>query len=128
MDELPSVGWSPDRNGGYRRGVMLELPTLPDLQLDVVQDVEGFDVELSAERQLNVVEADLFSSAVLTLAPVVRSEGDRLARGLVSVDDETLWVYVHSAGPGRFGTSEEAEARSLVEELWRGIHEAVAKA
>jgi hypothetical protein len=106
---------------------MLELPALPEFALDVVQEPEGFDVELSAERQLNVVEADLFGSAVLTMTPIVRSEGDRLARGLVSVDDETLWVYVHAAGPGRFGSAEEAEARALLEELWRRIHQAVAK-
>ncbi|MEI6361428.1 MAG: hypothetical protein WCP95_04785 [Actinomycetes bacterium] len=107
--------------------VMLELPAMPELVQDVVQDAEGYDMELSAERRLSALEAESFGAAVLSMSPVVRVDESKRARGLVSVDDETLWVYVHSVGPGRFGPEEEAESRELLAELWREIHEAVAR-
>jgi hypothetical protein len=40
----------------------------------------------------------------------------------VSVDDETLWVYVHAVGPGPYDAVAEVGARSLLQRLWTDVH------
>jgi len=104
--------------------VLIELPALPTPQSDVVQESGGYSAELSVERELSESERDAFSEAVLRLAPVIRTVGESEVRGLVSVDEDTLWVYVHEVGPGRYGEPQRAAARALAEELWRTVHEA----
>jgi hypothetical protein len=107
-------------------GVLIELPAMPLPVLDVAQDDAGYSAELSVERDLSVREFESFSDASLRLSPVVRVDGQHEVRGLVSLDDDTLWVYVHEVGPGSYGPDRERAARDLLEHLWRAIHEAAA--
>jgi hypothetical protein len=106
--------------------VLTELPALPNPVLDVDQDEVGFSAELSVKRDLAVHEYDAFSDACRRLAPAVRVDGEFEVRGLVSVDEETLWVYVHEVGPGSYGPAREGAALDLLKDLWRVIHEAAA--
>ena len=107
-------------------GVLIDVPTMPKPVLDVDQDEVGFSAELSVERDLAVREYEAFSDACRRLAPVVRVDGEFEVRGLVSVDEETLWVYVHEVGPGSYGPAREGAALDLLKDLWRVIHEAAA--
>ena len=79
-------------------------------------------MELSAERSLSAAEYDSVSDVCLALVPVMRSTGDHEMRGLASVDEDALWVYVHSVGPGLFTPQHEAAARELLGQLWRDVH------
>jgi hypothetical protein len=105
-------------------GVLIELPAIPQPVLDVAQDDDGYSAELSVERDLSPHEYEAFSDACLRLLPVVKVDGAHEVRGLVSVDEDTLWVYVHELGPGRYGREQEKAARDLLEHLWLAIHEA----
>jgi hypothetical protein len=104
--------------------VLSEVPAMPNPVLDVTQDEVGFSAEVSVERYLAVDEYEAFSDACLRLAPVVCVDGVYEVRGLVSVDEDTLWVYVHEVGPGPYGPAREGAARDLLGHLWRVIHEA----
>jgi hypothetical protein len=106
--------------------VLTEVPTMPNPVLDVAQDDAGYSAEVSVERDLAVNEYQAFSDACLQLAPAVTIDGEAELRGLVSVDEDTLWVYVHEVGPGSYGPVRERAARDLLEDLWRAIHEAAA--
>lgn len=121
---------SPDLSGVRSRilatveAVLIDVPALPEPDVDLAQDPDGFSAELSVERDLAIREIDSFSTACLGLAPVATVSGSHELRGLVSVDDETLWVYVHEIGPGVFGPAQESAAHDLLEQLWRRVHEA----
>ncbi len=106
--------------------VLIELPALPQPRTDVVRDVAGYSAEMSVEREVAAHEVEAVSAAALSLMPIVRIDGEHEVRGLVSLDDATLWVYVHSIGPGEYGQDRQDEARSLLEHLWRLVHEASA--
>ena len=103
-------------------GVLVDVPTIPTPVLDIAQDEEGYSAELSAERDLSAGEYNAISDACLRLGPVTQVNGQHEVRGLVSVDEDTLWVYVHQVGPGRFGPPEEQTARALLEQLWSAVH------
>jgi hypothetical protein len=107
-------------------GVLTEVPAMPVPVLEVAQDDEGYSAEVSVERDLAVNEYQAFSDACLRLAPAVTIDGEQEVRGLVSVDEDTLWVYVHDVGPGLYGPDRERVDRDLLEVLWRAIHEAAA--
>jgi hypothetical protein len=107
-------------------GVLNEMPAMPMPKSDVAQDDAGYSVEVSVDRTLAVDEYEVFSDACLRMAPVVRVDGEHEVRGLVSVDEDTLWVYVHEVGPESYGPVRERAALDLLEDLWRGIHEAAA--
>jgi hypothetical protein len=107
--------------------VLIELPRLPNPHIDVQQDFEGFSAELYVDRDLGEVEADAYGAAALSMAPYVHVDGPFETRGLVSVDDETLYVYVHAVGPGVFGQAEQDSARALLSALWESVHEAAAR-
>jgi hypothetical protein len=102
------------------------VPALPEPDLDLAQDPDGYSAELSVERDLAIREIGAFSAACLHLRPVACVSGESEVRGLVSVDDETLWVYVHEVGPGKYGPTQANAARDLLEHLWRTVHEAAA--
>lgn len=104
--------------------VLIEIPGLPQPRTDVVRDDAGYSAELSVERELSDHEVGVLGEAALRLRPVVRIDGAHESRGLVSVDDDTLWVYVHSIGPGEFGVDRQMTARALLEHLWELVHEA----
>lgn len=105
---------------------MIDVPALPQPDVDVFQDSEGFSAELTVERDLDIREIDAFREACIRLMPVVSVDGQSQERGLVSVDDDTLWVYVHAIGPGRYDSVRESAARDLLAHLWTVIHEAAA--
>jgi len=104
--------------------VVNDVPTLPPSHADIVQDSAGYSAEFTVERDLANCEIEAFSAACLQLMPVVSVQGLSEVRGLVSVDDDTLWVYVHEVGPGPFDAGREVAARDLLEHLWTVIHEA----
>jgi hypothetical protein len=106
--------------------MLVELPAMPSPALDVAHDDVGYSAELSIERDLAVREFDAFSDACLLLTPIVRRDGEHEFRGLVSVDEDTLWLYVHAMGPGTYAPERDAAARRLLSDLWRAIHEAAA--
>jgi hypothetical protein len=102
------------------------LPPLPDVPLDVVQDDEGFSAELSIDRELSFREMAVFEAAAVHLPRVFRTEGQRRFRGMATIDDETLWVYVHVTGPGRCDQSAADGVRDMAAGLWTSIHAAAA--
>jgi hypothetical protein len=106
--------------------VLIELPSLPRPDIDIAQDDDGYSAEVSVERSLSLDEVNAFSEACRRLAPAIAVDGEHQFRGLVSVDDETLWVYVHEVGPGPYGAQRELAAHALLERLWRSVHEAAA--
>jgi hypothetical protein len=106
--------------------VLIELPSLPQPDIDIAQDDDGYSAEVSVERSLSLDEVNAFSEACRRLAPAIAVDGEHELRGLVSVDDETLWVYVHEVGPGPYGAQRELAAHALLERLWRSVHEAAA--
>jgi hypothetical protein len=118
--------WNPDLALTSVDVVLRELPTMPRPELDVAQDDTGYSAEVTLERHLAISEFDAFTDACLHVPPIVRDEGEHRLRGLASVDEDALWLYVHAMGPGRFGPAQDAAARDLLADLWRVIHEAVA--
>ena len=108
------------------RVMSLVLPPLPEPTLDVVEDPEGFSAELSVERELSLEEIDAFEQAAASLPPVVLAESGRQFRGMATIDDDVLWVYVHATGPGPCDERALARARDLARNLWSSIHSAAA--
>ena len=108
---------------GYRQGVASEISTPPRPVCDVVQDEAGYSAELSVEWPLEVNEVAAFEDAASGLPPTVSSRDGQVIRGLVSVDDETLFVYVHATGPGRYDTAAAASAEQVLDGLWRLVQE-----
>ena len=104
------------------------LPTLPEVTWDVVLDGDGYSAEASAERELSMDEVAAFETASARLRPVVRVGVDREIRGMATVDDTTLWVYVHALGPGPCDDSVAGEAQGMLVDLWRTIHMSAAQA
>lgn len=96
--------------------------TLPNVACDVVQDPEGFSAELSVECVLEADQVMAFSVAARAMAPVVDRDGQREIRGLVSLDEQSLWVYVHAVGPGRYDSVVEGASRQLLSRLWDDVH------
>ena len=102
------------------------LPAPADTTWDVVADVEGFSVEGSAERDLDASELPAFETAAAHLPPIVRSVGPITIRGMATVDDDTLWAYVHAVGPGPYDEAASGAAEDLLRDLWSAIHPAAA--
>lgn len=98
-----------------------------DRTWDVVSDVEGFSAEGSLERDLDLSELEAFETAAAEMPPVVRTVGPMRIRGMATVDDETLWVYVHAVGPGSFDDGASAVAEGVLAYLWGAIHSAAAR-
>jgi hypothetical protein len=112
-----------DRSGiATVEDVVTDFFTLPDPTFDVVEDPDGFSAELSVECALAPVQSSAVSAAVEGMPPVVEIDGQREIRGQVSVDDETLWVYVHAVGPGPYDPHAGAAARQVLEQLWDDLH------
>lgn len=103
------------------------LPVIGGITWDVVSDVEGYSAEGSAERALDPSELDAFEFAGAHLPPAARAVGPVRIRGMATVDDDTLWVYVHTVGPGPFDGTSRREAEDLLAELWSAIHTAAAQ-
>lgn len=103
------------------------LPAIGDRIWDVVSDVEGYSAEGSVERDLDVSELEAFETAAAQLPPVVRDAGPIRIRGMATVDDETLWVYVQAIGPGPFDDAAAAAADEVLADLWAAIHTAAAR-
>ncbi len=103
------------------------LPVISDCVWDVISDVEGFSAEGSAERDLEPRELEAFETAAAEMPPVVRAVGPVRIRGLATVDDETLWVYVHAVGPGPFDDSATRACEEVLDDLWGAIHTAAAR-
>jgi hypothetical protein len=102
------------------------LPRVGDRTWDVVTDVEGFSAEGSLERDLEPSELEAFETAAAELPPVVRNVGGVTIRGMATVDDETLWVYVHAVGPGQFDDTALRAAEAVLTHLWSAIHSGAA--
>jgi hypothetical protein len=102
-------------------------PASAETAWDVVAEAEGFSAEGSLERELGVDELADFETATAELPPVVRDVGPIRIRGMATVDDETLWVYVHAVGPGPFDDRAAQAAERVLGDLWRAIHEAAAR-
>jgi hypothetical protein len=102
------------------------LPLTGHRTWDVVSDVEGFSAEGSLERDLDLSELEAFETAAAEMPPVVRTVGPIRIRGMATVDDETLWVYVHAGGPGPFDDSACKAADGVLTYLWSAIHAAAA--
>lgn len=112
-----------DRSGiATVEDVVTDFFTLPDPTCDVVEDPEGFSAELTVECELEPLQSVTVSAAVLEMEPVVEIDGQREIRGQVSVDDETLWLYVHAVGPGSYNPNAGAAARHVLEQLWDDMH------
>jgi hypothetical protein len=94
---------------------------------DVVAEAEGFSAEVSLERDLAADELADFETAAAELPPVVRDVGPVRIRGMATVDDETLWVYVHAVGPGPFDDGAARAAERVLQDLWQAIHVAAAR-
>jgi hypothetical protein len=103
------------------------LPVIGDVAWDVVSDEVGFSAEGSLERDLEVSELEAFETAAAQMPPVVRAAGPVRIRGMATVDDETLWVYVHAVGPGPFDAHASQASEEVLEDLWSGIHTAAAR-
>lgn len=100
-----------------------ELSTPPRPVCDVIQDEAGYSAELSVEWPLQVNEVAAFEDAASGLPPTVSAREGQVIRGLVSVDDETLFVYVHATGPGRYDAAAAAAAQQVLDGLWRLVQE-----
>ncbi len=108
-------------------GMSTVLPAIGGYAWDVVSDVEGFSAEGSVERDLEPRELAAFETAAAQMPPVARSHGPVRLRGMATVDDETLWVYVHAVGPGHFDAAASGAAEELLTDLWSEIHTAAAR-
>ena len=108
-------------------GMSTVLPAIGECAWDVISDAEGFSAEGSAERDLEPHELEAFETAAAQLPPVLRDVGQMRIRGMATVDDETLWVYVHAVGPGPFDAAASRAAESARAELWSAIHTAAAR-
>jgi len=100
------------------------LPLAGERTWDVVSDDEGFSAEGSLERVLDLGELEAFETAAAEMPPVVRTVGAVKIRGMATVDDDTLWVYVHAVGPGPFDDDASRAAEGVLTYLWRAIHTA----
>jgi hypothetical protein len=103
------------------------LPALKNTTWDVLSDDQGFSAEGSAERPLECVELERFETAAAGMAPVVRAYGRVQVRGMATIDEDTLWVYVHAVGPGPYDESAARAAEGVLTDLWRAIHTAAAE-
>jgi hypothetical protein len=103
------------------------LPAIGNVTWDVVSEAEGFSAEGSVERELDARELADFEVAAAEMPPVVRDVGLIRIRGMATVDDETLWVYVHAVGPGSFDDTASGVAEDLLTDLWMAIHTAAAR-
>lgn len=103
------------------------LPAIGDRTWDVVSDVEGYSAEGSVERDLDLGELAAFETAAAQMPPVVRTVGPIRIRGMATIDDETLWVYVQAVGPGPFDEVASAAADEVLADLWAAIHTAAAR-
>jgi hypothetical protein len=106
----------------------VDLRALPDPVSDLVMDAEGFSVELSVQRELTGAEASSFERAAIGMPPVLSMAGHREIRGLVSVEDDTLFVYVHELGPGPYDQAAADAARAALVTLWDDAHRAAGAA
>jgi hypothetical protein len=104
------------------------LPALANTTWDVVSDDQGFSAEGSAERDLAADEIATFETAAAHMPPIVRGHGELQIRGMATVDDGTLWVYVHAVGPGPYDESAARAAEAALMDLWGAIHTAAAQA
>lgn len=104
------------------------LPALANTNWDVVSDDQGFSAEGSAERALAPDELAAFETAAARMPPIVRGQGELKIRGMATVDDDTLWVYVHAVGPGPYDESAARAAEGALTDLWGAIHTAAAQA
>ena len=104
--------------------VVIGRPALPSPHSDVALDSEGYSAESSVEYALADQDVAAFTEASRRTSTVVWVEGRHQARGLVSVDEGTMWVCVHSVGPGSYGAEQERLASRLLEHLWTSVHEA----
>jgi hypothetical protein len=104
------------------------LPALTNTTWDVVSEDEGFSVEGSAERALAGDEIEAFETAAAGMAPAVRAHGQMRIRGIATIDEDTLWVYVHAVGPGPYDDGAARAAEGLLTDLWSAIHTAAAEA
>ena len=102
------------------------LPALSNATWDVVSDDQGFSAEGSAERALTGDELEAFETAAARMAPVVRTHGALQIRGMATIDEDTLWVYVHAVGPGAYDESAAQAAEGVLLDLWSAIHTAAA--
>jgi hypothetical protein len=103
--------------------VAAELSTPPKPVCDVVQDEAGFSAELSVESPLRVDDVEAFEGAASRLQPTVSVRDQHVIRGLVSVDDEALFVYVHATGPGQYDAAAAAAAQEMLDTLWSLVQE-----
>ena len=108
--------------------MVLVLPAIPDPVSDLVIDAEGFSVELSVQRDLSDDEATSFADAATRIPPVVTIAGHREIRGLVAVEDDTLFIYVHEVGPGPYDAAAADAARNVLDALWHDAHLAASAA
>jgi len=97
------------------------LPPLPEPILDAVEDIDGFSAELRIELELPLEDVEVFASVIDRIPPVSRAEGKRTYRGMATIDEDTLWVYVHTTGPGRCDQGAWDGSRALAAELWNSI-------
>jgi hypothetical protein len=104
------------------------LPAPSDVAWDVVLDGGGFSAEASAERDLSPAELAAFEAATARLRPVVRAESGNELRGMATVDEGALWVYVQAIGPGTCDEAIARAAREMVADLWHSVHIAAALA
>jgi hypothetical protein len=103
------------------------LPSISDRTWDVVSDVEGYSAEGSIQRDLDPTELADFEAAAAQMPPIVRTVGPIRIRGMATVDDETLWVFVQAVGPGPFDDDASQAAEEALADLWGAIHTAAAR-
>lgn len=108
-------------------GMSSVLPAIGERTWDVVSDVEGYSAEGSIQRDLDASELAAFETAAAQMPPVVRVVGSIRVRGMATVDDETLWVYVQAVGPGGFDDVASRAAEEVLTDLWSAIHTAAAR-
>ena len=53
--------------------------------------------------------------------------GSITIRGMATIDDDTLWVYVHAVGPGAFDEVASAAAEDLLADVWSAVHMAAVR-
>ena len=87
----------------------------------LIDDV-GFTVDVWAERETDDVETAKLEGPAALLSGVVLTRRPYLARGLVTVDDDGLWVSVEVMSEGEYDAEVTTFARQWFDDLWDAVH------
>lgn len=92
----------------------------PRTSVPLVDDL-GFTVDVWAEHEIDGGEAAALAGPAQLLSGVVLTRKPFVTRGLVTVDDDALWVSVEVVGEGDYDGEVAIFARQWFDDLWDAV-------